>query len=86
MDVGQIHAAWMGLSRRLTLAQENLVKYERQYCNPLPGENVVMPTSPISTDVGIYEAMDDLDDLDLKLRYLYDNVPHLLKFTDKLIE
>ena len=75
-DIGQIHAAWMGLSKRLTLAQENLVKYEKQYRSPLPGENVAMPTSPISTDVGIYDAMEDLDDLDLRLRYFYDNVPH----------
>ena len=75
-DEGQIHAAWMGLSRRLTLALENLVKYELQYRSPLPGEGNAMPTSPISTDVGIYEAIEDLDDLDLRLRYLYDNVPH----------
>ena len=75
-DIGQIHAAWMGLARRLSLAQENLVKYEAQYRSPLPREDITMPTSPISTDVGIYEAMDDLDDLDVKLRYLYDNVPH----------
>ena len=75
-DMGQIHAAWIGLSRRLTLAQENLVKYEMQYRSPLQGENVVMLTSPVSTDVGIYEAIEDLDDLDLRLRHLYDNVPH----------
>lgn len=27
-------------------------------------------------DVGIYEAMDELDDSDRQMRYLYDNVPH----------
>ena len=75
-DMGQIHTAWMGLSRRLTLAQENLVKYKMQYWSPLQGENIVMPTSPVSTDIGIYKAIEDLDDLDLRLRYLYDNVPH----------
>ena len=75
-DVGQLHAAWMGLTQRLSLAQENLVKYETQYRSPLAGENIIMPTSPVSTDVGIYEAIEDLDDLDLRLRYLYDNVPH----------
>ena len=36
----------------------------------------MMPTSPVSTDVGIYEALEDLDDLDLHLKYFYDNVPH----------
>jgi len=35
-----------------------------------------MPTLPTSTDIGIYEAMDNLDSLDLKLRYLFKNVPH----------
>jgi len=58
------------------LAQRNISKYELQYRNPLPGENVTIPTSPTSTDIGIYEALDDLDDLDLRLRYFYDNVPH----------
>ena len=27
-DVGQLNAAWMGLARRVSLAQENLLKYE----------------------------------------------------------
>ena len=76
MDIGQIHAIWMGLSKRLTLANENLVKYKKQFCSPLPEENIAMLTSPISTDVGNYDAMEDLDDLDLQLRYFYDNVPH----------
>ena len=75
-DVGQIHAAWMGLSKRLTLAQENLVKYEIQYRSPISGENVVLLTSPVSTDIGIYEAMEDVEDPDLRMRYLFDNVPH----------
>jgi len=66
----------MGLYKRIGYAQEILVKYELQYRNPLPGENIAMPTSPTSTDIGIYEAMEDLDDLDLRLRYFYDNVPH----------
>lgn len=52
------------------------MKCELQYCSPLSGENIEMPTSPILTDVGIYEALKDLDNLDLHLRYFYDNVPH----------
>ena len=75
-DVSQLRAAWMGLVRRLTLAQENLKKYELQYRSPLRGENVIMPTSPVSTDVGIYEALDDVEDLDSRLKYIYENVPH----------
>jgi len=46
-DVGQIHATWMGLTKHLHLAQENLVKYELQYCCPIPGENVAMPNLPV---------------------------------------
>lgn len=75
-DIGQVHAAWMGLSRRLLVAQDNLGKYEMQYRSPLASENIVMPTSPVSTDIGIYDAIEDLDDIDLRLRYLYNNIPH----------
>ena len=75
-DISQLRAAWMGLIRRLTLAQENLVKYELQYRSPLQGETVEMPTSPISTDIGIYEALEDVEDVDFRMRYIYKNVPH----------
>ena len=53
-DQGQIHAAWMGLTRRLGLAQENLVKYETQYKGPIEGESLELHMSPISTDIGIH--------------------------------
>ena len=63
-DLGQIHAAWMGLSRRLTLAQENLMKYEIQYKRPIEGEGSESPLSPISMDIGIYEAIEGEEDKD----------------------
>ena len=75
-DLGQIHAAWMGLSRRIGLAQENLLKYETQYKGPIEGEESEIPTSPISTDVGIYEAIEEEEDKDFRMRYIYENVPH----------
>ena len=75
-DLGQIHAAWMGLTRRLSLAQENLVKYETQYKGPIEGENLELPMSPISTDIGIYEAIEGEEDRDFRMRYMYENVPH----------
>ena len=59
-DLGQIHAAWMGLSRRLTLAQENLTKYEIQYRKPIEGEDLEVPMSPLSTDIGIYGAIEEI--------------------------
>jgi len=74
LDISQIHVAWMGLTKQLSLVQRNISKYELQYRNPLPGKNIAMPTSPTSTDVGIYKALEDLDNLDLGLRYFYDNV------------
>ena len=40
------------------------MKYELQYRSPLRGETVELPTSPISTDIGIYEAMEDVEDVD----------------------
>ena len=75
-DHGQIHAAWMGLSRRMALAQENLYKYEMQYRGPLEGEDSLVPTSPISTDVRIYEAIEGEEDRDFCMRHIYENIPH----------
>lgn len=75
-DISQLLAAWMGLIRWLTLAQENLVKYELQYQSPLQGETVEVPTSPISTDINIYEALEDVEDVDFHMKYIYENVPH----------
>lgn len=46
-DMGQLNVAWRGLARQVSLAQENLLKYELQYHRPIPGENFAMPTSPI---------------------------------------
>ena len=63
-DLSQIQAAWMGLSRRLVLAQENLAKYEAQYKGPIDGEDSESPMSPISTDIGIYEAIEGEEDRD----------------------
>ena len=75
-DISQIHAAWMGLSRRLVLAQENLAKYQIQYRGPIEGEESESPMSPISTDIGIYEAIEGEEDKDFRMRYIYENVPH----------
>ena len=77
-DLPQLHAAWFGLNKRIGLAQENLDKYEAQYRQPNESSNYVVPTSPISTDPGIYDAMSDLGgETDSRMRYLYQNVPHL---------
>jgi len=77
MDLPQLHAAWYGLNKRIGLAQESLGKYEAQYRQPCEPSNFSVPTSPISTDPKIYEAMSDLGELDAKMRYLYQSVPHL---------
>jgi len=75
-DTGQIRAAWMGLSRCLALVQENLTKYESQYKGPIEGEEMEVLMSPISTDIGIYEAIEGKEDKDFRMRYIYENVPH----------
>ena len=36
----------------------------------------MMPTSPTSTDVGIYEAIEGEEDADFRMRYIYENGPH----------
>jgi len=59
-DLPQLHAAWSRLNKHIGLAQENLGKYEAQYHQPIENLNFVIPTSPISTDPEIYEAMSDL--------------------------
>ena len=77
-DLPQLHAAWFGLNKRLGLAQENLNKYEAQYCQPIEASDFIILTSPISTDPEIYEAMSDLGgEIDSRLRYLYQSIPHL---------
>lgn len=77
MDLLQLHAAWFGLNKWIGLAQENLDKYEAQYCQPSEPPNFVVPTSPISTDPKIYEVISDLGELDSKMRYIYQSVLHL---------
>lgn len=76
-DLPQLHAAWFGLNKRIGLAQENLGKYEAQYRRPFESSDFVVPTSPISTDPEIYEVMSDLGEIDSRMRYLYQSVPHL---------
>ena len=77
VDLPQLHAAWYGLNKRIGLAQENLSKYEAQYRQPCEPSSFAVPTSPISTDPEIYEVMSDLGELDAKMKYLYQSVPHL---------
>lgn len=77
VDLPQLHAAWYGLNKRIGLAQENLSKYEAQYRQPCEPSSFAVPTSPISTDPEIYKVMSDLGELDAKMRYLYQSVPHL---------
>ena len=60
----------------MALAQENLIKYEAQYKRPIEGENSEIPLSPLSTDIGIYEAIEEENDKDFRMRYIYENVPH----------
>jgi len=76
-NLPQLHAAWSGLNKHIGLAQENLGKYKARYHQPIKNSNFVVLTSPISTDPEIYEAMSDLGEIDSRMRYLYQSVPHL---------
>lgn len=76
-DLPQLHATWFGFNKQLGLAQEYLEKYETQYHQLNDPSNFTVPTSPVSTDPEIYEAMSDLEDIDLRLKYLYQSIPHL---------
>jgi len=66
----------MGLYRRIALAQENLDKYKMQYKGPMESEHFKLPTSPISMDIGIYDAIEGEEDKDFRMRYIFENVPH----------
>ncbi|KAJ7084202.1 hypothetical protein C8R44DRAFT_894173 [Mycena epipterygia] len=74
MDLDEVHIAWTALNKRIALSQDFLEKYEAEYKIADPS---LRPTSPASTNPGIYDAFPHAKANISKLMYLYDNVPHL---------
>ncbi|KAJ7674412.1 hypothetical protein B0H17DRAFT_1207995 [Mycena rosella] len=69
----ELHIAWVGLNKRFELALRFLDKYEIEYQMP---DHDPRPTSPASTDPGIYEDYPSSKAALYRLTYLFDHVPH----------
>ncbi|KAJ6567729.1 hypothetical protein DFH09DRAFT_1081164 [Mycena vulgaris] len=72
-NLDELHIAWLGLQKRMSLALRYLEKYEEHYRIP---EQELRPTSPASTDEGIYTRWPSFKSSMTQLTFLFDNVPH----------
>ena len=72
-DISQLHAAWMGISKRLNLGIKFIDKYESEYRETDPERRI---KSPVSTDPGIIRDIAQIPSVDHRMRYLYSQVPH----------
>ncbi|KDR74172.1 hypothetical protein GALMADRAFT_141887 [Galerina marginata CBS 339.88] len=73
--VAQIHAAWTALVKRLESAQRFMLKYQDEY-----KQGLLLPLLlPISTAPSIWKNLHEEggNDSDNRLRYMYEQVPHL---------
>ena len=70
-----LHAAWLGLTSRLSAAQKFMLKYQQEY------QNAPVPSSPVLTDPGIHTYISGLPDIDDKLRNIHGIIP---RHVDKL--
>ncbi|KAJ7127196.1 hypothetical protein C8R44DRAFT_874266 [Mycena epipterygia] len=70
----ELQIAWTALSKRFALSMDYLDKYENEYKATVADER---PSSPVSTDPGVYERYPTAKSTLSRLAYLYDNVPHL---------
>ena len=65
----QLHAAWLGLTSRLSAAQKFMLKYQQEY------QNASIPSSPVSTNPEIHRYIAGLPDIDDKLRNIHSSIP-----------
>ena len=71
----QLHAAWLGLTSRLSAAQKFMLKYQQEY------QDAPVPTSPVSTNPDIHKYITSLLDIDDRLRSIHGMIP---RHADKL--
>ncbi|RDB15235.1 hypothetical protein Hypma_004746 [Hypsizygus marmoreus] len=69
-SVDELHAAWVGLQKRIVLA----TKYAKKYESEIRGDNIL--TSPASTNPDLYNPLDFTRGPEARLNYLLGNVPH----------
>ena len=72
-DIAQLHAAWVGIVKRIGLAVKNVDKYDSEYKET---DSVNRVQSPISTDPSIIDGVDSALPADERMRYIYARVPH----------
>ncbi|KAJ7162011.1 hypothetical protein C8R46DRAFT_1222145 [Mycena filopes] len=73
MELNEIHVAWMGLNRRMDLAQWNFEKYQSEYAARTDADVLL---SPVSTDPELYDVFPRQKTFMSDVNYLFDNVPH----------
>ncbi|KAJ7676044.1 hypothetical protein DFH06DRAFT_1318182 [Mycena polygramma] len=73
-ELNELHVAWLGLSRRMELAQKNLDKYESEF---KAGTEEEVLLSPISTAPEIYSVFPRNKGPASDVNYMFDHVPHL---------
>ncbi|KAJ6570622.1 hypothetical protein DFH09DRAFT_1080178 [Mycena vulgaris] len=72
-SLAEMHVAWIGLSRRLDLAQSFLDKYMLEFYAEEGGDR---PTSPVSTVDGVYERLPTGGSNVERLAFFFENVAH----------
>ncbi|KAJ7602603.1 hypothetical protein DFH06DRAFT_1152706 [Mycena polygramma] len=73
-DLNELHVAWLGLSRRMELAQKNLDKYESEFRATKEGDALL---SPVSTAPEIYAVFPRDKGPASDVNYVFDHVPHM---------
>ncbi|RDB19205.1 Retrovirus-related Pol polyprotein from transposon opus [Hypsizygus marmoreus] len=66
----ELHASWIGLQKRIVLADRNITKYESE----VVGGNVL--NSPTSTNPELYNTLLFTRGAEARLNYILGNVPH----------
>ncbi|KAJ7909252.1 hypothetical protein B0H13DRAFT_2330547 [Mycena leptocephala] len=80
-DLNELHLAWVGMSERMELAQQNFLKYQSEYSAETEDEILL---SPVSTSPDIYSVFPrENSTLALDLNYVFDSVPHMKKLWPK---
>ncbi|KAJ7697151.1 hypothetical protein B0H17DRAFT_1130466 [Mycena rosella] len=71
--IEELHISWLGLNKGFEMSLKYMEKYEIEYQTPY---EELRPTSPQSTDPGIYEAYPSSKSAITRLTYLFNKVPH----------
>lgn len=72
-NISQLHAAWMGISKRMELGIKFIDKYESEYKEADEEKHL---RSPVSTDPGVIQNIAQISSTDQRMRYMYSQVPH----------